>query len=433
MKYDSFNFIYLSEILRLPIYDSKRNKRIGRISDLASTTSQVYPRITGILGRLRRLNGLVYIPWTHVRVGALQKSFSIDLDALAGNGVSRASESEILIGKTFLDKQIISTSGYKLVRVNDLQLLVDSSSKDNPNLWLVHIDIGIKGLLRRLGWLGVVNSMVHWLFSRDMKDKFVSWKYVQPTATTNVYGAMHLRVDSSKLSDFHPADLADVLEELGKDERATMIESLDPPIAAATLQEMPMTVRIEIAEAIDVQKLAAIVQEMQMDEIVDLLDEISPERRLALFTALPTEKITEIKELTKLSAVGIGNIMNTDFITVTENQLVRDVMKVVKKESKKAELVYYVYVVDEAEKLKGLVTLRSLLTAKPKTLVSDIMRENVISVELDSTIRRVAQVFFKYNFEAVPVVNEEGKIQGIISLRDALKVVFPEIKKESEG
>ncbi|HTP12408.1 MAG TPA: CBS domain-containing protein, partial [Bacteroidota bacterium] len=317
--------------------------------------------------------------------------------------------------------------------VNDLQLLVDKSSKENPNLWLVHIDIGIKGLLRRLGWLGIANSIFHWLFSRDLKDKFVSWKYVQPTTTTNVYGAMHLRVDSTKLADFHPADLADVLEELGKDERATLIESLEPPIAAATIQEMPMSARIEIAEGIDTQKLAAIVQEMQMDEIVDLLEEISPQRKYALLAALPHEKITEIRELARLSAVGIGNIMNTDFITVTENQPVKDVMKVVKKESRKAELVYYVYVVDEAGKLKGLVTLRSLLTAKPKTLVSDIMRENVISVELDTSIRRVAQVFFKYSFEAVPVVNEEGIIQGIISLRDALKVVFPEIKKESEG
>ncbi|HEY6953267.1 MAG TPA: CBS domain-containing protein, partial [Bacteroidota bacterium] len=198
-------------------------------------------------------------------------------------------------------------------------------------------------------------------------------------------------------------------------------------------QEMPITVRVQIAEELGTEKLAAVVQEMQMDEIVDLLDEISGEKRSALFATLPPEKVTEIKDLTKLSAYGIGSIMNTDFVTVKENQLVKDVMKVVRKESKKAELVYYVYVTDESDKLKGLVTLRSLLTAKPKSLVSDIMRENVISVDLDSTIKKVAQLFFKYNFEAIPVVNEEGLIQGIISMRDAMKSVFPEIKKESEG
>jgi len=433
MKYDSFNFIYLSEILNLPVYDSDGNKKIGRIVDLASTTSQVYPRVTGILANLRHRKGPVYIPWSNVRIGAFQKHVSVDHAALGANGVSKASESEILIRKTFLDKQIISTSGYKLVRVNDLQLLVDSTSKDNPNLWVVHIDIGTKGLLRRLGWLNFVNAIVRWLVSHDLKDKFVSWKYVQPTTTANVYGAMHLRIDSSKLSDFHPADLADVLEELGKDERTALLESLDPPIAAATLQEMPMVIRVQLAERIDAQKLAAIVQEMQMDEIVDLLDEISQEHRTALFAALPPEKISEIKELKKLSAVGIGSIMNTDFIVVKESQLVKDVMKVVKKESKKAELLYYVYVTDEFDKLKGLVTLRSLITAKPRTLVSDIMRENVISVELESTIKMVAQLFFKYNFEAIPVVNDEGMIQGIVTMRDALKSVFPEIKKEAEG
>ncbi len=433
MKYDSFNFIYLSEILNLPVYDSDRDKKIGHITDLASTTSQVFPRITGVLANLKHTKGAVYIPWTNVRIGAFQKRITVDHSALGSNGVSKASESEILIGKTFLDKQIISTSGYKLVRVNDLQLLVDSSSKDNPNLWLVHIDIGFKGLIRRLGWLNVVNAVVRWLLGRDLKDKFVSWKFVQATATANVYGSMHLQVDSSKLSDFHPADLADVLEELGTDERTTLVESLEAPIAAATLQEMPMNVRVQIAESLGTEKLAGIINEMQMDEIVDLLDELSDEKRVALYSALPHEKISEIRDLARLSEFGIGSIMNTDFIVVKDTQTVKEVMKTVKQESKKAELVYYVYVVDEQEHLKGMVTLRSLLTAKPRTLIVDIMRENLIAVELEWTVKRVAQLFFKYNFEAIPVVNEEGKIQGIITMRDALKSVFPEIKKEAEG
>ncbi len=172
---------------------------------------------------------------------------------------------------------------------------------------------------------------------------------------------------------------------------------------------------------------------MQMDEIVDLLDELSDEKRVALYAALPHEKISEIRDLARLSEFGIGSIMNTDFIVVRDTQTVKEVMKTVKQESKKAELVYYVYVVDEQEHLKGMVTLRSLLTAKSATLISDIMRENIISVELEWTVKRVAQLFFKYNFEAIPVVNEEGKIQGIITMRDALKSVFPEIKKEAEG
>jgi magnesium transporter len=433
MKYDSFNFIYLSEILNLPVYDSDRNKKIGHITDLASTTSQVFPRITGVLASLKQSKVPVYIPWTNVRIGAFQKQITVDHSALEGNGVAKASESEILIGKTFLDRQIISTSGYKLVRVNDLQLLVDSSSKENPNLWLVHIDIGFKGLLRRLGWLTFINAVIRWLLGRDLKDKFVSWKYVQATATANVYGSMHLQVDSTKLSDFHPADLADVLEELGTDERSTLVESLESPIAAATLQEMPLNIRVQIAESLGTEKLSSIVSEMQMDEIVDLLDELSDEKRVALYAALPHEKISEIRDLARLSEFGIGNIMNTDFIVVRDTQTVKEVMKTVKQESKKAELVYYVYVVDDQEHLKGMVTLRSLLTAKSTTPISDIMRENIISVELEWTVKRVAQLFFKYNFEAIPVVNEEGKIQGIITMRDALKSVFPEIKKEAEG
>lgn len=433
MKYDSFNFIYLSEVLDLPVFDLETNKKIGRIEDLSSTTSQVYPRVTGLIARVRGIKQPIYVPWSYVRIGAFQKSLSIDTAIFKESNGAKASETEILIRKTFLDKQIISTSGYKLVRVNDLQLLVDSSAKENPNLWLVHIDIGFKGLLRRMGWLKVVNAIFRWIVSRDLKDKFVSWKYVQPTTTTNVYGAMHLRVDSSKLSDFHPADLADVLEELGTEERVSLVESLEPPIAAATLQEMPIAIRAQIAESLDPQKLALIVQEMQMDETVDLLEELSVERKTMLYTVLPQEKIGEIKELSKLSTVGIGSIMNTDFITVKENQTVKEVMKTVKQESKRAELVYYVYVLNEHDQLKGMVTLRSLLGAKQATVMTDLMRENLISVELDTSIKKVALIFFKYDFDAIPVVNEEGKIQGIITMRDTLKSVFPEIKKEAEG
>lgn len=433
MSYENFNFIYLSEIVGLPVFSLSSGKRIGRIIDLAARTSHVYPKITALITKLRGKKVPVYIPWNSVRLTALKRHVSVEYPPESDYGDVHSIENEILIKETFLDKQIISTSGYKLVRVNDLQLLIDNSSKENPNLWLVHIDIGFKGLLRRLGWANVANGIFRWVVSRDINDKFVAWKHVQPTTTTNVYGSVHLKTDTSKLSTFHPADLADILEDLGTDERISLFESFNPSLAATTLQEMPMNVRVQIAETLETEKLAAIINEMQMDEAVDLLDELSLEKRTAVYAVMTTEKVSEIKELSRLSIYSVGSIMNTNFITAKAAQTVREVLKAVKAESKKAELLHYVYIIDDEEHLKGLVTLRQLLITKGTTPMASIMRGNLISVRVDTGIKHVAQLFFKYNFRALPVVDEEERIRGIISMRDALESIFPEMKQASEG
>lgn len=433
MSGDNFNFIFLSEILHLPLFSATTGKKIGRIVDLAARTSHVYPKITALIAQMNSGGEPVYIAWPHVRLTVFKKHVTVEYPFEQDEEGSRSTESEILLKETFLDKQIISTTGYKLVRVNDLQLLIDNSSKDNPNLWLVHIDIGFKGLLRRLGWVDFMNPIFHWLFARDIIDNFLTWKNVQPTTATNVHGSVIMKADSSKLSAFHPADLADVLADLGTDERTSLLESISPTTAAATLQEMPMSLRLQVAESLENEKLASIVAEMQMDETVDFLDELPHEKRDAVLSLLTQERVAEIKDLTKLSAFSVGSIMNTNFLTAKPTQTVREVMKAVKAETKSAELLYYVYIIDDEEHLKGLVTLRQLLAAKGTLPVSEVMRDNIVSVKIDSSIKRMAQVFFKYKFEAIPVVDDDDKLQGIITMGDALDAVFPEVKEAAEG
>ena len=433
MGYETINFIYLSEILDLPVVDARLNRKIGRVVDVAAATGQVYPKTTGLITRVRGKKDPVYIPWVDVRKTTFKHQIDVDFHQESATVNSRALENEILLKKSFLDRQLISTSGYKLVRVNDLQMLVDNSSKENPNLWLVHIDIGVKGLLRRLGWVRISNAVFKWMFARDIRDKFISWKYIQPTTTTNVYGALRLTTDSSKLSEILPADLADIVEDLGTDERISLIESLDPATAAATLQEMPLKLRVQVADVLDTAKLAAIVNAMQMDETVDLLDEFPQERLQAVLQLLTPEKVSEIRELSDMAGHRAGSIMNTNFVTALTVHTVRDVLEIVKEESRKAELLYYIYILDDKEHLKGIVTLRDLLAADPQTSITDVMRENIVSVTVESTIKSIARLFFKYNFAALPVVDDEQRIQGIITLRDTLESVFPEVREESKG
>jgi len=433
MASDIVNFIFLSDILNLSVINVYDGKKIGYLHDLSATTNQVFPKITGIIVKVKDSNGEIFIPWSKVKNLSNRKSITVEhvLGVLEERFAS--TDPDILLKKTFLDKQIISTSGNKVVRVNDLHLLIDNTSKGNSNLWLVHIDIGVKGLLRRLGWEKLFNAIFKWIIARDMKDKFVSWKFVQPTATANIYGSVQLKIDSSKLSEIHPADLADILEDLGIDERISLLESLSFQTAAATLQEMPLKLRIQISETLEASRLSGIINEMPMDEAVDLFDELSPECRLSAYAFLPSEKVIELKELSKLSIFSVGSIMNTDFITAKETQTVKELLDILKAERNKAELIYYIYVVENDDILKGVVTIRELLSSRPETQIADIMNKNIISVEIDTNIKRVAQIFFKYNFIAIPVVDNDRRIQGIITSRDAFESVFPEMKKESES
>jgi CBS domain-containing protein len=430
MTLEAVKFPYLSEFIHLPVVRISNNKRIGKLVDLAAITSQVYPRVTGLMMQTHRHKPAIYIPWSSVKRIVLKKYIAIDDSAMNQDFQRKAAENEILICKTFLDRQIISTSGYKIVRVNDLQLLIEDKAKESTNLWVVHIDIGSKGILRRLGFLRLVNAAFRWVTDRDLKDEFVSWKYVQPTATTSVYSSVQLKTDASKLSEIHPADLADILEDLGTDERITLIESLDYFTAAQTLQEMQFKNRLQIVESMEPVKLAPIINEMQMDEAVDLLDACDMQKRQAIYSLLSTEKVSELKELSQLSAYSVGSIMNTDFITAKANETVSMVLERIRLECEKSEVYRYAYVLNDDGRLKGVVSLRNLLVSDANILIGDMMTDQPVSVQIDTRIRRVAKFFFKYNFEAIPVVDEDDTLQGLVSYRDAVASLYPEIKEE---
>ena len=211
-------------------------------------------------------------------------------------------------------------------------------------------------------------------------------------------GSLQLKLDPSKLSEIHPADLADIVEDLGLEERAALLESLDAVTAASALQEIPLRIRVQIAETLETTKLAALINETQLDEAVDLLDELSPEIRNAVLQLLSSEKTAELKELSKLSVYGVGSIMNTDFMTAKTTQTVREVIEMVREESEKTELLHYVYIVDAETRLKGVVTLRQLLMMDPDAIMADIMWENLVTATIETNVKRVAKIFFKYNF-----------------------------------
>lgn len=419
------NFVYLSQIIDLPVIDVK-NRRIGYVEDVAAGIKRMYPRVSALIVRKRFRKERFYISWGNIKRLEDGKRVLIKvMPEVLENQV--AAENEILLKESFWDNQIVDTAGSKVVRVNDLHLM-----KENENLWLVHIDVGFNGFLRRLGWFKYFNKMIEWLFGLTLTDKFIPWKNIQPITTTNVYGSISLKMPYSKLSGLHPADLADILADLGTDERLVIFKSLDKPTAAHALQELPLKVRVHTAELLDSDSLKKIIEEMPMDEVVDLFKELSEETITDMFKVLPADMVNEIRELLEHSERSAGSLMNTEFLSVKHDSTVAEALAKIKNDCEKLESIYYIYAVDERDSLAGVTTLRDLLVSEKDRKISDIMHKNVIKVGVTTNVKKVARVFFKYDFVVVPVVDSLNKLEGIITIKDALEAVFPEMSEESD-
>jgi CBS domain-containing protein len=337
-------------------------------------------------------------------------------------------QNEILVRETFLDKQIVDISGARAVRVNDLHMLIEKC-----NIWIVHMDVGFSGLLRRLGWLKLYQKIVRWLVDYELEDKFIQWKFVQPLADADSAGTLALKTAYSKLSNVHPADLADILEDLGTEERETAFKALDISTAAQTIEKLPLKISLQLLGTLENNVLAEILDELPLDEAVDLLSELPRKKANAAFRNLPKKKVADLKELLKHAKNTAGSLMNTEFITVKFNATVSQALEKIKSEHEKAESIYYIYVLNEQNSLVGVLSLRQLLIAAPEQPVAEVMAAKVVKTGVDMRIEKIGQLFLKYNFHMLPVVDSHSKMKGIISVRDALEAFSPKIKDEVEG
>jgi magnesium transporter len=420
-------FIYLSEIVGCRVVLERTRAPVGTVADISTPMKLVYPKISGLLVRRRGDRRRWYLPWDEVLGISPCREIVVRREPFPLDSASSTIPEEVLLKETFWDQQIVDVSGSKVVRINDLHLLRDGST-----LYLVHIDIGSKGFLRRLGWLPAFSSLSRFLFGTPLADHLISWKNVQPVSTTSIMGTVSLRVPTRKLEDVLPADLADIMVDLGSEDRSLLFRSLDTEAAAQTLHEMPLKARVALAEGLPAPRLAELLARMPQDEVAQLFRNLEPARVHELFDLLPPADAAEVRELLSHGRGVAGSLMNTDFVAVKGTNLVSTVLARLRTEYAEAESIYYVYVTDEEGRLTGELTLRDLLTAKRTQPIFTIMSDNVIKVSVGDDIDSVATVFTKYNFTVVPVVDVDDRLVGTITIKDALEAAFPEIRAQRE-
>jgi len=414
--------LFLTEILGAEVVDV-RQRRSGRVRDVTVRIQEPYPLVTGlVVSRHREL----VIPWSSVR-------------ALAGREVAlrvpredvekhQASPDDVWLARDVLDKQIVDLDGRRVVRVNDLQL-----TEVRGEMLLVAADIGIRGILRRLGLEGAGKAIAR-LFGRNLPMVLVAWNVVAPLAPPSPEQAaagdeLRLRISGKRIAKLHPADIADIVEELGAKDRHAVFESLAEDIAADTLEEMELEDQVSVIEHMGAERASEILEEMPPDEVADILAEMPEDRAQEILGLMESEERDDVQELLAYREGTAGGLMTTEFVAVSEDLSAQQCIDELRRMEPNAESIYYVFVVDGQEHLRGVLSLRDLIVAPPDKPIRDIMIRNVIAVRLDASAEEVAAVLSKYNLLAVPVVDDEDQLRGLVTVDDALDEVLPDSVK----
>ena len=417
--------LFLTEILGAEVIDV-RQRRSGAVRDLTVRVQEPYPVVTGLVVSRRRQ---LAIPWSEVRTFAAAtrevalRSTREDIERHV------ADPDEIWLARDVLDKQVVDTDGRRVVRVNDLQLVESAGT-----LLLVGADIGVRGILRRLGLESLAKSVTR-LLGRDLAMVLVSWEVVAPLGSAPdlehpvTDDAVRLRISGSRIAKLHPADIADIVEELGAKERKTVFDTLTEEVAADTLEEMELEDQVSVIEHMDAERASEILEEMPPDEVADILTELPRERADRLLSLMEKEEAREVEELLAYEEHTAGGLMTTEYVAVPERLTAQQCIDELRRMEPNAESIYYVFVIDPEEHLRGVLSLRDLIVARPGTPITSIMIRDVIAVHLDDRVEEVAAVLSKYNLLAVPVVDDEFRIQGLVTVDDALDAVLPESVK----
>ena len=317
-----------------------------------------------------------------------------------------------------LDGQVVDTDDLKVVRVNDIEL-----RQTGAEVRVIGADVGTRAILRRLG-LEPFASHVLERVGRPLADRVIPWNLV--AVLGGMMTPLKLSISRQKLKDIHPADLADLLEELDRDERVEMMTALPDERAADVLEEAEPEVQTAVIQELPSERASDILEEMAADEAADVLGELPEERAEELIALMEEEKAEEVSRLLQYEPDTAAGTMTTEFIALTESMTVEQVFTRLRETRPDEETINYLYVVDGHERLAGVLSIRALISSSPETRVSDVMLKDVIALGPDTSARDVAGTLVKYDLLAVPVVEESGRLIGVVTVDQVIDILLEE-------
>jgi magnesium transporter len=412
-----FSEIYLSSVLGRSVINSK-GEELGILRDLVMVPGEVFPEVSHIVFKSRK--GLKSLPWgeislfTHVVISAAHLN-------PAGLQPYEAGEGEILVKRDLLDKQIVDVDGAKVVRVNDIKL-----GKLHDKLCIFSVDIGFRGLLRRLGFERF-GEVVARLLRKEILAAEISWEYVQPLETNS--SKLALNIARNQMNEMHPADLADIIENIPIQNIRTVLDSIDAETTGDTLYELESEMRNVVISQMDDEEVSDILEEMEPDEAADVLSDLPEKKAQELLEMMDQEDAEDIQELLEHEEDSAGGLMTPEYFRLSSNITVGRALEMVREGAEEVETVYYGYIVDHEDRLEGVISLKDLLLNPPERHITDVMEENVKFVHVDAEPEDMLEILTKYDLIAVPVLDGDDRMAGIVTVDDVLAHYLPLIIK----
>ena len=412
--------IYLSQMLGEPVYDVNGEK-IGRVNDLGIATGEVFPRVTALAVEGPGKTPFM-ISWRKY-VGSFDdcevRLKVVDTDIR----FSYLQPDEVLIRRDLLNKQIVHTRGMRVVRVNDLKLSDTSSSQ----LRLLGAEVGARGILRSLSpHLERIVTRCARALGKPIPERIIAWNYMD--LLDRDLSSVKLSVTHKTLDELHPADIADILERLDPRLRGQVFAQLESEQAAEAMAEFDDdAMAAEIMGDMEESEASRMLSEMDPDDAAELVSELDYEKAEKLLRLMGVKERKAIRQLLGYRENTAGRIMTSEALIMDEGATVGDAVERLRNLDDDFETVHYVYLKDDEKRLSGIVTLQRLVKAEPDERLSDIsIEDELITANPDDDQEDVAENIAKYNLLAMPVVDDNGVLLGIVTVDDALDVLEEE-------
>ena len=398
---------YLSRILdhRLQLPDGRT---FGKIKDLIAMNGERPQVIAAVVTTGR--NQIQIVDWQQLVVDKEKHRYQILCREIVT--IVPQQKNLIYLRKHILDKQIVDIDGKKVVRVNDLRLAAISSG-----LFVIAVDVGLEGLLRRLDLVRPIKNLLQ-LFGETVPSKLILWNNMEPIGSP--LANLKLSTSSSRLNTLHPSELADIIEDLDINNRTAIFNSLDHERAADVLEELETDAQNSTLDLLPVPKAADLLEKMPADEVADILDDLEEGKAEELLREMEQEASQEVRELMEYPEHTVGSLMSTDYISFKEHLTVDQTLNELRRLKPESDTIYYLYVVDDEERLTAVLSLRDLVVAEPWTRLDQIMNRKIIFVYDTDPINSLVEIISKYSLLAIPVVDREMKMMGMVIIDDVV-------------
>lgn len=400
---------YLSSVLGSTVSDSSE-ATIGKLEDiLIKPKAGEYCPLEYLVIKKRHSKKRVIIPYEAVE-NFSKEEVSLRVLFSKINFLNTIPEGYLHLNRDVMDQQIVDLSGARVVRVNDLRI-GDFEGKMN----VLAIDISNRGLLRRLSltWLDMFNFL---------KVNLIDWRKVQP-----VKGELKLDSASKDLTRLHPADIANIVEDLNLKQGSNLVLSLDKNTAAQVFEEIDPEIQKLLISHLSPEHTARISERMSIDELVDLIHFLPEHKSQQLLDYVEKDRIKHIHKLLKYEDNTAGGLMSLEYLSCLPDETVGQAIEKIRKLSDKFRAINYVYILDQNGKYKGVASLRRLLINDHSMPLSKIMKKssNLPVLLPNHSVKRVAHMMTKYDLNTVAVLDKDNNFLGVVTVDDVMRVLLP--------